>query len=185
MGQANFEPTDISLPLSIAGFKGAQRLAGDRSFTAPLKTVRAPPHLAAAGKAAARSSSSSDSSSNSRGDESRAPLGAGSGRRRARRGRWAGSRAAMNVGEEVARLADEIRRLGSPRPDGSTVVKFGVLFRDDVVANTFEALVGTLRAAKKRRVVAFDGEMLFQGVHDDVDIVLLPVKAAEAPSPPP
>jgi len=37
----------------------------------------------------------------------------------------------------------------------------------------FEALVGTLRAAKKRKVVAYEGEMLLKGMHDDVFIELL------------
>ena len=40
-----------------------------------------------------------------------------------------------------------------------------------------EALNGTLRAAKKRGVIYFDGELLLQGVHDGVDVVLL----ADAP----
>lgn len=79
----------------------------------------------------------------------------------------------MNVDEEVERLKEEIKRLAQPRPDGSYVVKFGVLFIDDRCANIFEALVGTLRAAKKRKVVTFDGELLLQGVHDNVEIVLL------------
>ena len=35
-----------------------------------------------------------------------------------------------------------------------------------------EALVGTLRAARKQGKVAYDGEMLFQGVHDDVVITI-------------
>lgn len=55
-------------------------------------------------------------------------------------------------------------------------VKFGTLFHDDRCANIFEALVGTLRAAKKRKLVTFDAEMLFQGVHDNVDIVLVKPK---------
>lgn len=53
-------------------------------------------------------------------------------------------------------------------------VTFGVLFHDDKCANIFEALVGTLRAAKKRKVVAYDGELLLQGVHDNVEITLKP-----------
>lgn len=36
-----------------------------------------------------------------------------------------------------------------------------------------EALNGTLRAAKKRGVVTFDAEMLLQGVHDGVDVILV------------
>lgn len=53
-------------------------------------------------------------------------------------------------------------------------VTFGVLFNDDRCANIFEALVGTLRAAKKRKVLTYDGELLLQGVHDNVEIVLKP-----------
>ncbi|EGV96086.1 Epithelial cell transforming sequence 2 oncogene-like [Cricetulus griseus] len=57
--------------------------------------------------------------------------------------------------------------------DGKLSVKFGVLFQDDRCANLFEALVGTLKAAKRRKIVTYTGELLLQGVHDDVDIVLL------------
>ena len=57
-------------------------------------------------------------------------------------------------------------------------VTFGKLFHDDRCANIFEALVGTLRAAKKRKVVAYDGELLLQGVHDNVEITLNPAPAA-------
>lgn len=51
-------------------------------------------------------------------------------------------------------------------------VTFGTLFNDDQCANIFEALVGTLRAAKKRKIVTYDGELLLQGVHDNVEITL-------------
>ncbi|KAL9264983.1 Costars family protein-like protein [Drosera capensis] len=80
----------------------------------------------------------------------------------------------MNVGEEIERLREEIKRLGQIQPDGSYKVTFGVLFNDDRCANIFEALVGTLRAAKKRKIVAYDGELLLQGVHDNVVITLAP-----------
>lgn len=80
----------------------------------------------------------------------------------------------MNVGEEIERLREEIKRLGQIQPDGSYKVTFGVLFNDDRCANIFEALVGTLRAAKKRKIVAYDGELLLQGVHDNVVIMLAP-----------
>ncbi|ONK75357.1 uncharacterized protein A4U43_C03F15990 [Asparagus officinalis] len=63
----------------------------------------------------------------------------------------------MNVEEEVGRLKEEIQRLGQLQQDGSYKVKFGVLFNDDRCANIFEALVGTLRAAKKRKIVHYDG----------------------------
>lgn len=79
----------------------------------------------------------------------------------------------MNVGHEVELLIGEIKRLGVPNADGQMVVKFGVLFTDDKCANLFEALVGTLRAAKRKKFVTYEGELLLQGVHDNVDITLL------------
>ena len=39
-------------------------------------------------------------------------------------------------------------------------------------ANFYEALVGTLKAAKKRKVVDFKGEMLLKGMSDKVLITL-------------
>ncbi|KAG9135440.1 hypothetical protein Leryth_007213 [Lithospermum erythrorhizon] len=78
----------------------------------------------------------------------------------------------MNVDEEVERLQEEIKRLGKQQDDGSYKVTFGVLFHDDRCANIFEALVGTLRAAKKRKILTYDGELLLQGVHDNVEIIL-------------
>ncbi|GAV69544.1 hypothetical protein CFOL_v3_13045 [Cephalotus follicularis] len=80
----------------------------------------------------------------------------------------------MNVEEEVERLKVEIQRLGQIQPDGSYKVTFGVLFNDDKCANIFEALVGTLRAAKRRKLLTYDGELLLQGVHDNVEIILKP-----------
>ncbi|KAJ3355659.1 hypothetical protein HDU83_003041 [Entophlyctis luteolus] len=82
--------------------------------------------------------------------------------------------AIANVDEEVSRLKEEIRRLGSVDPvDGKTKVPFGVIVKDDRCANIFEALVGTLKAAKRKKVVFYDSELLLQGVHDKVNIVLL------------
>ncbi|KAI8920971.1 hypothetical protein DFJ77DRAFT_448120 [Powellomyces hirtus] len=80
----------------------------------------------------------------------------------------------VNVDQEIELLKREITRMGTKDPaTGTTSVKFGKLVRDDDCANIFEAIVGTLRAAKKRKVVAFDGEILMQGPHDNVDVVLL------------
>ena len=86
----------------------------------------------------------------------------------------------MNVEEEVEKLKEEIKRLGNVQDDGSYKVTFGVLFHDDRCANIFEALVGTLRAAKKRKYLTYDGELLLQGVHDNVEIVLKPSTAPAA-----
>lgn len=79
----------------------------------------------------------------------------------------------MNVQHEVELLIEEIKRLGSPDADGKVSVTFGILFSDDRCANIFEALVGTLRAAKRKKVVTYEGELLLQGVHDSVPIQLL------------
>lgn len=79
----------------------------------------------------------------------------------------------MDVDHEIGLLIQEIKRLGTPNSNGQTSVKFGVLFADDKCANLFEALVGTLRAAKRKKFINYDGQLLLQGVHDNVDIVLL------------
>ncbi len=79
----------------------------------------------------------------------------------------------MNVEHEVQLLVGEIKRLGSPNAEGQMVVKFGILFADDKCANLFEALVGTLRAAKRKKIITYEGQLLLQGVHDNVDVTLL------------
>jgi hypothetical protein len=76
------------------------------------------------------------------------------------------------VDEEIQKLLEEIKRLGTMK-DGKITAKFGVLVRDDRIANILEGLVGTLKAAKKRKVVDYKCEMLLQGVADDVDVVIL------------
>lgn len=63
---------------------------------------------------------------------------------------------------EVKILVEEIERLGEQLESGKYGVKYGVLVRDEDVANKLEALMGTLRSAKKKKVVAYDGEMLWQ-----------------------
>lgn len=79
----------------------------------------------------------------------------------------------MNVEHEVELLVQEIKRLGKPNDDGQIVVTFGTLFVDDRCANLFEALVGTLRAAKRKKIIKYDKELLLQGVDDNVEILLL------------
>ena len=54
--------------------------------------------------------------------------------------------------------------------EGSPWVTFGELFDDDQVANYYEALVGTLKSAKKRGLIEFKGQMLLKGPHDNVVI---------------
>ncbi len=79
----------------------------------------------------------------------------------------------MNIEHEVELLIEEIKRLGKTNPEGKISTTFGVLFSDDKCANLFEALVGTLRAAKRKKIISYEGQLLLQGVHDNVEIVLL------------
>ena len=78
-----------------------------------------------------------------------------------------------SVEREIGHLKRFIRKLGTQNDKGQYVVTFGVLFDDDEAANTFEAIVGTLKAAKKRKIISFKGQMLLKGAHDNVKITLL------------
>ena len=79
----------------------------------------------------------------------------------------------LDVQKEVDQLVVEIRRLGKTEDDGKFGVNFGVLFDDDRCANIFEALVGTLKAAKRRGKIDYKGQLLLKGVHDNVFIQLM------------
>lgn len=79
----------------------------------------------------------------------------------------------MKVDEDIATLVQEIKRLNTSKDITAVQVKFGILFKDELVQNRLEALLGTLKAAKKRKILNFDGELLLQGVHDNVMISLL------------
>jgi Costars len=78
--------------------------------------------------------------------------------------------------EECAQLLVDIRRIGER---GEPHVLFGELFDDDDVSNYYEALVGTLKAAKKRGLITFQGQMLLKGPHDKVKITILDAAAEE------
>lgn len=69
--------------------------------------------------------------------------------------------------EEINQLLIDIRRLGN---HGEPKVTFGVLFDDDDVQQYYEALVGTLKSAKKRKLISYKGILLLKGVSDDVVI---------------
>ncbi|ETV83165.1 hypothetical protein H257_03965 [Aphanomyces astaci] len=83
----------------------------------------------------------------------------------------------MEVDKEVAQLLVEIKRLGSEvvGDDGEKKfgVAFGVLFDDERCQDLFEALMGTLRAAKRKRVINYPGQLLLKGAHDNAFIRLL------------
>ena len=81
----------------------------------------------------------------------------------------------MDVDYEVVLLVEELKRIGTPNSQGKISVKFGILVQrqEDDCSNLSLSLVGTLRAAKRKKIIKYDGEILLQGVHDNVEIVLL------------
>ncbi|KAI9137144.1 hypothetical protein BKA69DRAFT_1032890 [Paraphysoderma sedebokerense] len=81
----------------------------------------------------------------------------------------------VNVDEEIKFLVEYIKVIGakSPAHGNKYTVKYGKLVKDDKVVQTLEGVFGTLKAAKKRKIVDFKGELLLSPAHDDVDIVLL------------
>lgn len=76
--------------------------------------------------------------------------------------------AASRVEDEVHQIVVDIRRVGAN--PGEPTVRFGELFDDEEVQNTYEALVGTLRSAKRQGIIKFKGQMLLKGMHDNVVI---------------
>mmetsp|Transcript_41913 Transcript_41913/g.46824 ORF Transcript_41913/g.46824 Transcript_41913/m.46824 type:complete len:113 (+) Transcript_41913:68-406(+) len=77
---------------------------------------------------------------------------------------------ANRLDEECAQLVIDVRRIGVK---GQPYVSFGELFDDDEVSNYYEALVGTLKAAKKRKLIHFEGQLLLKGVSDQVKISIV------------
>eukprot|EP00438_Fugacium_kawagutii_P001261 Skav224309 [mRNA] locus=scaffold227:124330:130598:+ [translate_table: standard] len=86
--------------------------------------------------------------------------------------------------DEARRICQEIRRIG-----GSDQVTFGELVKDEVVEQTFEALMGTLTlgqsAARKKGFITFQGELLLMGIHDSTVISVTGNADAAAPAPAP
>mmetsp|Transcript_11136 Transcript_11136/g.28218 ORF Transcript_11136/g.28218 Transcript_11136/m.28218 type:complete len:100 (-) Transcript_11136:354-653(-) len=77
---------------------------------------------------------------------------------------------ASRLDEECTQLLVDIRRIGV---EGEPHTTFGELFDDDEVSNYYEALVGTLKAAKKRKMITFQGQLLLKGVSDKVKISIV------------
>ena len=76
----------------------------------------------------------------------------------------------MATNEDVKLLAAKIKELGKVQEDGRIGVKFGLLY--EATVDIFEALNGTLRSAKKGKVVDFEGQMLLKGANDNVIVYL-------------
>lgn len=74
------------------------------------------------------------------------------------------------VAREIEQLVVDIRRI-EPKDESSCT--FGELFDDPQVEQYYEALVGTLKAARRKGVIAFKGQMLLKGMHDRVLITIV------------
>ena len=70
--------------------------------------------------------------------------------------------AAQGVEHDILLLVAGIQRLGAEK-DGEYSTTFGTLFKDEILEQQLESLVGSLRAAKKRGILTFEGQMLLQG----------------------
>ena len=91
--------------------------------------------------------------------------------------------ARINV--EIQELRKDIMRIGSRSRDNVWSVNFGDLFDDPKVEQYYEALAGTLKAAKRQGYIDFKSQVLLKGAHDSVPIILLkPLEGAAARSVP-
>ena len=61
------------------------------------------------------------------------------------------------VDHDIGLLVGHIQRLGAQQADGSYTTTFGALFADDAVQNSLESLAGTLKAAKRKKIVQVGG----------------------------
>ncbi|XP_075427825.1 actin-binding Rho-activating protein-like [Ascaphus truei] len=81
-----------------------------------------------------------------------------------------GKRAMQHIHKEIEELCLIIREMGGRGRDGRMRVTFGRLFQRYVRVS--DKVVGILLRARKHQKLEFEGEMLWQGVHDDVIITL-------------
>lgn len=77
------------------------------------------------------------------------------------------------VEKEIDKLVSIIKEMGShdPSQGGTHTVEFGPLFYK--YADISDTLVGILLRAKKRKRIHYQGDMLFQNMHDHVKITVL------------
>lgn len=76
---------------------------------------------------------------------------------------------AERIAREIEQLVIDIQRLG----EDESSCTFGALFDDPQVENYYEALVGTLKAARRKGLISFKGQMLLKGMHDNVRIQIV------------
>ena len=74
--------------------------------------------------------------------------------------------------EQLDILLGVISSLGKPnkKSGGNMFMDFGTLFI--VYQDISDTVVGMIQRGRKKKLLNFDGEMLFQGQHDNVKITL-------------
>ncbi|XP_040187635.1 actin-binding Rho-activating protein-like [Rana temporaria] len=82
-----------------------------------------------------------------------------------------GKRALQHIHKEIEEMCFIIKEVGVQGRDGKIRVTFGRLF--DSYVRISDKVVGILLRARKHGHLDFEGEMLWQGVHDSVIITLL------------
>ena len=66
---------------------------------------------------------------------------------------------ADTINAECEQLKADIMRLGKRGHEGVFTVPFGVLFDDEAAQQYYEALVGTLKAARKKGIIDIKGQV--------------------------
>jgi len=76
------------------------------------------------------------------------------------------------VEHEIGLLVAALKRIGDQQSDGTYTTTFIKIFKDEVLEQQLESLVGTMKAAKKKGIIDFQGQMLLQGASDNVVVTL-------------
>eukprot|EP00184_Porphyridium_aerugineum_P004262 CAMPEP_0184700004 /NCGR_PEP_ID=MMETSP0313-20130426/7348_1 /TAXON_ID=2792 /ORGANISM="Porphyridium aerugineum, Strain SAG 1380-2" /LENGTH=90 /DNA_ID=CAMNT_0027159299 /DNA_START=39 /DNA_END=311 /DNA_ORIENTATION=- len=79
----------------------------------------------------------------------------------------------LKVEEEIKEVIHYIKTKGKQNDKGQYFITFGEFFKAPEIEQSLENPFATLKAAKKRGVLTFEGEMLWQGQHDHVQLILL------------
>lgn len=75
------------------------------------------------------------------------------------------------VEQAIEKLVSVIREIGKPDAQGRPHITFGELFI--AYQDISDTLVGIMMRAKKRGLLEYEGDMLFQGLNDGVVITVL------------
>lgn len=78
-----------------------------------------------------------------------------------------------DANHDVSLLVSGIQRFGTKQSDGTFKTTFGSIFKDEVLEQQLESLVGTMKAARKAGLLTFKGEMLLYPSNAGVEVTLV------------